>query len=56
MNNAVQYKNTWLSKNSDAYTMWEEAKKKPEMYKVLDKHLKELERKNEELMKRYPSK
>lgn len=50
MKNAVEYRGMWLAKNSAAYEMHEKKN-----FKDLDKHLKELETKNKELMQRYES-
>jgi hypothetical protein len=47
----VEYKGCWLAKNSVAYELWA----KNEIAK-LDKHMKELDRNNEELIKRYQPK
>lgn len=51
MANHVTYKDGLLAKNSEAYKLWEKKE-----FKALDKHLKELEVKNSELMKRYTPK
>jgi hypothetical protein len=48
MKNAVQYKGQWLAKASDAFEMFEKKE-----FAQLDKHLKELEQKNRELVQRY---
>lgn len=44
----VYYKSYWLAKNSDAYEMWQRKD-----YQKLDKHLKEIEQKEKELLNRY---
>jgi hypothetical protein len=56
MNNFVRYKNHVLAKNSEAYSIWSAADKaKPEerklLLKKLDQHLKEVERRYQELTK-----
>jgi hypothetical protein len=50
MNNAVMYKGQLLAKNSEAYFLWDVKE-----FKKLDAHLKELDRKQKELMERYDS-
>ena len=44
----VKYKDVWLAKNSDAYAMWEKKD-----FKQLDQHLKALDQKEKDLLKRY---
>lgn len=51
MNNAVFYKGTWLVRNSKAYELYHD--KNDKNHKVLDKHLKEVETRHQELLKRY---
>lgn len=53
MKNAVFYKNTWLMPNSEAYLLYHS--KDAEARKKLDRHLKELDANQRELLKRYPS-
>lgn len=43
----VYYKGLWLAKNSDAYKLWESKD-----FQKLDKHLKELDNKEQEFLKR----
>jgi len=47
----VWYKTTWLSKNSDAYKLWENKE-----FAKLDKHLKQLVKNAEELIAHYDKK
>jgi len=51
MNGAVEYKNVWLAKNSTAYELWEKKD-----FAKLDKHMKELDNKEKELIRRYEPK
>lgn len=51
MKNAVQYKNTWLMKNSMAYQLWE-----VKDFAKLDKHLKEVDNAHRELLSKCQSK
>lgn len=46
----VEYKGTWLARNSEAYQIWESKD-----FKKLDKHLKQLQQNHVELLKRYES-
>lgn len=48
MNNAVWYRDGLLARNSEAYFLWEVKE-----FKKLDAHLKELDRKQKELIERY---
>ncbi len=48
MKNAVLYKDIWLTKNSEAYEMYEK-----KSFPMLDVHLKLLDNKEKELVKRY---
>jgi hypothetical protein len=50
MKNAVVYRGQMLAKNSEAFTLWDLKE-----FKKLDAHLKELERKQKELIERYES-
>lgn len=47
-NRTVTYKNTLLAKNSEAYKLWEDVE-----FAKLDKHLKQLDKNQQELLKRY---
>lgn len=49
----VQYKKHFLAKGSDAYAMFEDAKKEPELLKKLDKHLKDVDQRAKDLLTRY---
>lgn len=51
MRNAVKYKDTWLMKNSKAYEYWERGE-----LSLLDSHLKQLDKDEKELLKRYEAK
>lgn len=51
MRNAVKYKDSWLMKNSKAYEYWERGE-----FTLLDWHLKQLDKNEKELLKRYDSK
>ena len=55
MNNAVKYRDVFLMKNSEAYTLWEAYKKDPKLQKTLDQHLKALTQNENELVNRYKS-
>lgn len=48
----VEYKGVMLAPNSQAYELYQEAKKKGD-YKALDKHMKQLEQNERDLIKRY---
>lgn len=48
MKNAVLYKNVWLARNSLAWELYMN-----ENYPALDKHLKQLDTNERELLKRY---
>ena len=48
MNNAVWYRDGLLARNSEAYFLWEVKE-----FKKLDAHLKDLDRKQKELIERY---
>lgn len=48
MKNAVFYKNAWLMKNSKAYELYQAGE-----YEKLDKHLKQLDLNERELLKKY---
>lgn len=47
----VEYKGVWLARNSKAYELW--ANKD---FKELDKHIKEVDRREKELLARYSTK
>lgn len=47
----VKYRDTYLARNSEAYEMWERKD-----FKALDKHLKNLEQKERDLIARYEKK
>ena len=49
----VQYKRHFLAKGSDAYAMFEDAKKDQELLKKLDKHLKDVDQRAKDLLTRY---
>ena len=53
MSNGVQYYGTFLMKGSQAYELWEQMQKDPKVKAKLDAHMKELDKKNKELMERY---
>lgn len=44
MNNFVQYKHWWLSRNSEAYSLLEKKE-----FKKLDSHMREVEQKRKDL-------
>ncbi len=47
----VEYKGSWLAKNSDAYALWEKKD-----FKKLDQHMKEVEQRAKDLLTRYKQK
>jgi hypothetical protein len=47
----MNYKGIWLAKNSEAYSIWEKKD-----FAKLDKHLKDLDTKEKELVRRYEPK
>ena len=49
----VQYKKHFLAKGSDAIAIFESAKKDPEMLKMLDRHLKDVDQRAKDLLTRY---
>jgi hypothetical protein len=51
MKGAVFYKNTWLLPNSEAYQLYHSKDEKARQ--KLDKHLKDLDVKQKELLQRY---
>lgn len=48
MKNAVLYKGVWLAKTSMAYALYDSKR-----FEALDKHLKQLDQNERELLKRY---
>lgn len=48
MKNFVEYKGFWIAKTSQAFKYWEEKN-----FKSLDAHIKLLDKKEQELVKRY---
>lgn len=51
MRGAVFYRNTWLMPNSEAYALYHSKEEKARS--KLDKHLKDLDAKQKELLQRY---
>ena len=47
----VEYKGVWLARNSRAYELWEKKD-----FKALDKHMKEVDQREKDLLARYSTK